>query len=75
MLFALETVICATVGIDVGSVCIENVMLSHEEQIKYDGEEPKTKLGRISNKDGCIVVIVPLQTFFEGGKNVSFVGC
>ena len=46
---------------------VEDVVLQHEEDVKEDGEEAETKLGRIPKDARPVVVVVSDQDHLQGG--------
>ena len=46
---------------------IEDVVLEHEEDVKEDGEETETKLGRVAKDARPVVVVVSDQDHLQGG--------
>ena len=44
---------------------VEHIMLDHEEDVKYDREEPQPKLGGVSKQTGPVIIVVSYQEHLE----------
>ena len=49
---------------------VEDVVLEHEEDVKEDGEEAETELGRVAKDARPVVVVVSDQDHLQGGIEV-----
>lgn len=49
---------------------VEDVVLEHEEDVKEDGEEAETELGRVAKDARPVVVVVSDQDHLQGEVEV-----